>query len=84
MRDGRRLIANIGSLLDGSEAERERLVAAGTAVVEGRGGTEDDLVASCAEAEVVTGLGQLPFRSSTSLGNPEVTAQAGARGLREG
>lgn len=61
MRDGRRLIANIGSLLDGSAAERERLAAAGAAVVEGRGATEDDLVASCAEAEVVMGLGQFPF-----------------------
>ena len=61
MRDGRRLIANIGSLLAGSAAERERLAAAGAAVVEGRGGTEDDLVASCADAEVVMGLGQFPF-----------------------
>jgi D-3-phosphoglycerate dehydrogenase len=61
MRDGRRLIANIGSLLDGSAAERERLAAAGAVVVQGRGGTEDDLVASCAEAEVVMGLGQFPF-----------------------
>ena len=61
MRDGRRLIANIGSLLDGSAADRERLVAAGAVVAEGRGGTEDDLVASCADAEVVMGLGQFPF-----------------------
>jgi D-3-phosphoglycerate dehydrogenase len=61
MRDGRRLIANIGSLLEGAKAERERIAAAGATLVEARGGTEDELVATCADAEVVVGLGQFPF-----------------------
>ncbi|HEY7141047.1 MAG TPA: C-terminal binding protein [Methylomirabilota bacterium] len=61
MRDGRRLIANIGSLLEGAKVERERIAAAGATLVEARGGTEDELVATCADAEVVVGLGQFPF-----------------------
>jgi D-3-phosphoglycerate dehydrogenase len=69
MRDGRRLIANIGVLLDGAPAARERLIAAGAAVVEARGGTEEELIRTCADAEVVMGLGQFPFteRVFTSL-----------------
>ena len=41
MKDGRRLIVNIGVLLDGPDATaRERLTAAGAAVVQGRGATD--------------------------------------------
>ena len=40
MRDGRRLIVNIGVLLDGSADARDRLTSAGVAVVDGRGGSE--------------------------------------------
>jgi D-3-phosphoglycerate dehydrogenase / 2-oxoglutarate reductase len=61
MRDGRRLIANIGVLLDGAPTARERLIAAGAGVVEARGGTEEELITTCADAEVVMGLGQFPF-----------------------
>lgn len=61
MSDGRRVIANIGILLDGAAAERERLAAAGARVVEARGGSEEELLASCGDAEVVLGLGQFPF-----------------------
>ena len=61
MSHGLRVIANIGILLDGAAAERERLAAAGARLVEARGGSEDELVASCGDAEVVIGLGQFPF-----------------------
>ena len=62
MKDGHRLIVNIGALLDGpGSAERGRLVAAGATLADGRGATEGDIVASCAEAEVVICLGQCPF-----------------------
>jgi len=61
MRDGHRVIANIGVLLNGAATARERLAAAGATVVEARGGTEEELIASCADAEVVMGLGQFPF-----------------------
>ena len=60
MSDGRRVIANLGILLDGAAAERERLAAAGARVVEARGGSEEELLASCGDAEVVLGLGQFP------------------------
>jgi D-3-phosphoglycerate dehydrogenase len=72
MRDGRRLIANIGSLLAGAPSARERLVAAGATVVEARGGTEEDLIASCSEAEVVMGLGQFPFTERVFEGLPRL------------
>ena len=72
MRDGHRLIANIGSLLDASAADRERLAAAGAVVAEGRGGTEDDLVASCADAEIMMGLGQFPFTERVFEGLPRL------------
>jgi D-3-phosphoglycerate dehydrogenase / 2-oxoglutarate reductase len=63
MKDGHRLIVNIGALLDGADGaeRRERLVAAGAALAEGRGASEGDIIASCAEAEVVICLGQCPF-----------------------
>src|SRR5262249_59198539 len=72
MKDGRRLIANIGALLAGTPAARERLVAAGAAVVEARGGTEEELIASCADAEVVMGLGQFPFTERVFEGLPRL------------
>jgi D-3-phosphoglycerate dehydrogenase / 2-oxoglutarate reductase len=72
MRDGRRLIANIGSLLAGAPSARERLVAAGATVVEARGGTEEDLIASCSEAEVLMGLGQFPFTERVFEGLPRL------------
>jgi D-3-phosphoglycerate dehydrogenase len=73
MKDGRRLIVNIGSLLDGpDQAARERLVSAGVAVVQGRGATEEELLATCAEAEVVMGLGQFPFTARVFEGLPRL------------
>jgi D-3-phosphoglycerate dehydrogenase len=61
MSHGLRVIANIGMLLDGAPEARERLAAAGARVVEAGGSSEDALVASCGDAEVVMGLGQFPF-----------------------
>src|SRR5262245_20868048 len=72
MRDGRPVIANIGMLLNGAPSVRERLVAAGAAVVEARGGTEEELIASCAEAEVVMCLGQSPFSARVFEGLPRL------------
>src|SRR5262249_16174429 len=61
MRDGRRVIANIGVLLDGAPPARERLVAARATGVGAGGASEEELIASCGDAEVVMGLGQFPF-----------------------
>src|SRR5262245_41109046 len=71
MTDGRRLIVNIGVLLDGPDpAARERLIAAGAVVTQGRGATEEELLATCAEAEIVMGLGQFPFSARVFEGLP--------------
>ena len=73
MKDGRRLVVNIGVLLDGPDpTARERLTAAGAAVAPGRGATEEELLASCAEAEVVMGLGQFPFSARVFEGLPRL------------
>jgi D-3-phosphoglycerate dehydrogenase len=67
------LVAVIGSLLDGPAiAERERLTAAGVALAPARGDTEDDLIASCTEAEVVMCLGQFPFTERVFGGLPRL------------
>src|SRR5262249_45135612 len=72
MKDGRRVIANIGVLLDGAPPTRERLVAAGATVVEARGASEEELIASCGDAEVVIGLGQFPFTERVFEGLPRL------------
>src|SRR5262249_31239397 len=56
-------IAVIGPLLDGAHASeaRGRLELAGAAVAPARGPGEDDIIASCADAEIVMVLGQVPF-----------------------
>jgi D-3-phosphoglycerate dehydrogenase len=63
MRQNRVVIAVIGPLLDGDHATeaRQRLERAGATVVRAQGPGEDDVVASCADAEVVMVLGQVPF-----------------------
>ena len=72
MRDGRRLIVNIGVLLDGPADARDRLTSAGVAVVDGRGGSEDEILASCGDAEVIVGLGQFPFTDRVFAGLPRL------------
>ena len=72
MRDERRLIVNIGVLLDGPADARDRLTSAGVAVADGRGGSEDELLASCADAEVILGLGQFPFTDRVFAGLPRL------------
>jgi D-3-phosphoglycerate dehydrogenase len=62
MTEHRVVIAVIGSLLDGDGAEaRERLERAGATVVPARGPGEDDIIASCAGADIVMVLAQIPF-----------------------
>jgi D-3-phosphoglycerate dehydrogenase len=72
MRDGHRVIANIGALLNDAPAARQRLVAAGAVLTDARGATEDDVLASCAEAEVVMALGQFPFTTRVFEGLPRL------------
>jgi D-3-phosphoglycerate dehydrogenase / 2-oxoglutarate reductase len=72
MRDGRRLIVNLGVLLDGPADARDRLTGAGVAVLNGRGGSEDELLASCADAEIIMGLGQFPFTDRVFAGLPRL------------
>jgi D-3-phosphoglycerate dehydrogenase len=62
MAQERVVIAVIGSLLDGPAAEgRERLERAGATLVQARGPGEDDIIASCADADIVMVLAQVPF-----------------------
>lgn len=62
MTPGSRTVAVIGPLLDGDgSAARHRLANAGATVVPARGGSEDELIASCADADVVMCLGLAPF-----------------------
>jgi D-3-phosphoglycerate dehydrogenase len=72
MRDGHRVIASMGSLLNDAPAARQRLIAAGAVLMDGRGATEDDVVASCADAEVVMALGQFPFTARVFEGLPRL------------
>ena len=56
------LIAVIGPLFEGRATEgRQRLEGAGATVVQARGPGEDDIIASCAGADVVMVLAQVPF-----------------------
>jgi D-3-phosphoglycerate dehydrogenase len=57
-----RVVAVIGSLFEGAFApERARLERAGATLVRAHGPGEDDVIASCAGAEVVMVLGLVPF-----------------------
>jgi D-3-phosphoglycerate dehydrogenase len=56
------VIAVIGALFDGDGAgARARLEQAGATVVPARGPGEDDIIASCADADIVMVLAQVPF-----------------------
>lgn len=56
------VIAVIGPLFDGRMTEgRERLERAGATLVQARGPGEDDVIASCIDADIVMVLAQLPF-----------------------
>src|SRR5262249_12805370 len=58
MASGSYTVAILGPLLDGDDTpERERLAAAGARVVAGRGGSEEEIIASCAGADVVMAFG---------------------------
>jgi D-3-phosphoglycerate dehydrogenase len=62
MAEERVVIAVIGALLDEGAAEaRERLERAGATLVQARGPGEDDIIASCAGADIVMVLAQIPF-----------------------
>jgi D-3-phosphoglycerate dehydrogenase / 2-oxoglutarate reductase len=56
------VIAVIGALLDERPAvARHRLEEAGATIVPARGPGEDDIIASCADADIVMVLAQVPF-----------------------
>ena len=65
MTQERAVIAVIGPLFDPGTAEgregRQRLERAGATLVEARGPGEDDIIASCANADIVMVLAQVPF-----------------------
>jgi len=56
------VIAVMGPLFAGGMTEgRERLERAGATLVQARGPGEDEIIASCVDADIVMVLGQLPF-----------------------
>jgi D-3-phosphoglycerate dehydrogenase len=64
------VIAVIGGLFgEGAAEARERLERAGATLVRARGPGEDDIITSCADADIVMVLAQVPFteRVLTSL-----------------
>lgn len=67
-----RVVAVIGGILDGARAERERLERAGARLVAAAGGSDDEVIASCAGAEVVMCLGQQPFTERVFASLPEL------------
>jgi D-3-phosphoglycerate dehydrogenase len=68
-----RVVAVIGSLLDdGPPEERQRLEGAGVRLIRAHGPGEDDLVASCDEAEVVMVFGQVRFTERTFVRLPRL------------
>ena len=73
MASGSYTVAILGPLLDGDDTpERERLAAAGARVVPGRGGSEEEIIASCAEADVVMAFGGFPFTERVFAGLPRL------------
>ncbi|MBI2469476.1 MAG: C-terminal binding protein [Candidatus Rokubacteria bacterium] len=73
MAERRRTVALIGPLLDGDgAAERGRLAQAGATVVPARGGSEDELIASCRDADVVMCFGLAPFTERVFAGLPQL------------
>jgi len=66
-------VAVIGPLLDGqADAERGRLARAGATLVEAQGGSEDEILATCREADVVMALGLFPFTERVFAGLPRL------------
>jgi D-3-phosphoglycerate dehydrogenase len=62
MAPGPYTVAVMGPLLaDDAAAERERLFAAGAQLVVAKGASEDDIIDSCAGADVVMAFGGFPF-----------------------
>lgn len=62
MAQGRFTVAVIGPLLDDhATAEREKLTQAGAVIVPGQGTTEEELIASCAEADVILCFAMAPL-----------------------
>jgi D-3-phosphoglycerate dehydrogenase len=73
MAQERVVIAVIGSLLDGRATEqRARLEHAGATIVEARGPGEDDIIASCAGADIVMVLAQIPFNERVFASLPRL------------
>ncbi len=66
-------VAVLGPLLDGDDApERERLAKAGARLTSARGGGEDEIIASCADADVVMAFGGFPFTDRVFAGLPRL------------
>jgi D-3-phosphoglycerate dehydrogenase len=73
MASGSYTVAVLGPLLDGDETgERERLAKVGASVIMARGGSEDEIIASCAQAEVVMAFGGFPFSDRVFAGLPRL------------
>jgi D-3-phosphoglycerate dehydrogenase len=67
------VIAVIGSLFDGPDTEqRGRLERAGATVIRAYGPDEDDIIASCAGADIVMVLAQVPFSERVFAGLPRL------------
>ncbi|HEV8676947.1 MAG TPA: C-terminal binding protein [Methylomirabilota bacterium] len=66
-------VAVIGPLFEADPGgERERLEKAGVTIVTGKGGTEAEVLATCAEADVVMCFGGVPFSERVFAGLPRL------------
>ncbi len=66
-------VAVIGPLFDDrGAAERARLADTGAAIVTARGGSEDEILATCAEADVVMCFGGAPFTERVFASLPKL------------
>lgn len=66
-------VAVLGPLLDGdATAERERLRKVGAEIVFAKGASADEIVASCAGADVVMAFGAFPFTERVFAGLPRL------------
>jgi D-3-phosphoglycerate dehydrogenase len=65
------IVAVLGPLFDGDATpERDRLLKAGAEIVVAKGGSEDEILASCAGAAVVMAFGGFPFTERVFAGLP--------------
>src|SRR5919204_20176 len=66
-------VAVIGRLFDQASSEAQQLRDAGATVVAAQGGREDELIATCAEADVVMCFGLAPFTERVFASLPRLT-----------